>query len=374
MQHSSVVGGSTAKRVINCPASVELSNKMPPRPSSKDADKGTLLHNVMALHLEGHGELKDFLGMKYEDITLTQDMIDDKLQPAIDALMQIDPESVMEYAVEQRVEFGSQLPGVFGSTDLIGRVGDRVISLDWKFGDGVMVEAEENPQGLFYTAAARYNPDLAWVFDGAKDIEIVIVQPPYVRRWVTTFDRLRLFERELVLAVKQAQGPNPPLRAGDHCRWCAAKPICPAMNGAQERVMALALKELEVKQLGAALDQVDLVEQRIADLRALAQQVLESGGTVPGYKLVAKRGTRKWINEAHAMTQMHGLLKVSELLETSMLSPAQVEKKLKKLKLELPEGLTTTVSSGNTMASEDDPRPAVLLIGQQMTAALAKLI
>ena len=109
------------------------------------------------------------------------------------------------------------------------------------FGDGVTVEAEENPQGMFYTAAAMYNPDLAWVFDGAKDVEIVIVQPPYVRRWVTTFDRLRLFERELVLAVKQAQGPNPPLRTGDHCRWCNAKPICPAMNGAQDRVMALAL-------------------------------------------------------------------------------------------------------------------------------------
>ena len=57
-----------------------------------------------------------------------------------------------------------------------------------------------------------------------------------------------------------------------------------------------------------------------------------------------------------------------------MLSPAQVEKKLKKLKLELPQGLTTTVSSGNTMASEDDPRPAVLMIGKQLTAALGKLV
>ena len=372
MQHSSVVGGSTAKRVINCPASVALVNKMPPRPSSKDADKGTLLHNVIALHLDGHGELKDFLGMKYEDITLTQDMIDDKLQPAIDALMQVDPNGVMEYAVEQRVEFGSQLPGVFGSTDLIGRVGDRVISLDWKFGDGVMVEAEENPQGLFYTAAAMYNKKLNWVFEGATEIEIVIVQPPFVRRWVTTFDRVRLFERELVLAVKQAQGPNAPLRAGDHCRWCAAKPICPAMNGAQDRVMALALKELDVTQLGAALDLVDLVEQRISDMRALAQQVLESGGTVPGYKLVAKRATRKWADEAAAKAQLLTQLEESEVMEVSLVSPAQAEKKLKKVKGTLPE--TNAVSSGNTMVADSDPRPPVLLIGQQMTAALAKLI
>ena len=371
MQHSSVVGGSTAKRVINCPASVGLLAKMPPRPSSADADKGTLLHTVIALHLEGHGEFKDFLGLKYENITLTQEMIDDKLQPALDALMQIDPDNAMEYAVEQRVDFGTQLPGVFGSTDLIGRVGDRVISLDWKFGDGVMVEAEENPQGLFYTAAAMYNPDLAWVFDKAKDIEIVVVQPPFVRRWVTTFDRLRLFERELVLAVKQAQGPNPPMRAGEWCRWCA-KALCPVMSGAQDRVMALAIKELDVTQLGAALDQIDLVEQRINDLRALAQQVLESGATVPGYKLVAKRATRKWADEAAAKAQLLTQLAESEVMETSLVSPAQAEKKLKKVKGEMPE--TVSVSSGNTMASEDDPRPAVLLIGQQMTAALAKLI
>jgi len=371
MQHSSVVGGSTAKRVINCPASVGLCDKMPPRPSSKDADTGTLLHNIIALHLEGHGEFKDYLGMQYEGITLTQEMIDNKLEVALKLLGEIDPGNVMEYAVEQRVDFGTQLPGVFGSTDLIGRVGDRVISLDWKFGDGVTVEAEENPQGMFYTAAAMYNPDLAWVFDGAKDVEIVIVQPPNVRRWVTTFDRLRLFERELVLAVKQAQGPNPPLRTGDHCRWCNAKPICPAMNGAQDRVMALALKELDVKQLGAALDQVDLVEQRINDLRALAQQVLENGGTVPGYKLVAKRATRKWADDAAAEAALRAVIG-DEATETSVISPAQAEKKLKKVKGTLPE--IVSVSSGNTMAAESDPRPAVLLIGQQMTAALAKLI
>ena len=48
MQHSSIVGGSTAKRVINCPGSVALVAKMPPKPSSKFADEGTLLHNVIA--------------------------------------------------------------------------------------------------------------------------------------------------------------------------------------------------------------------------------------------------------------------------------------------------------------------------------------
>jgi hypothetical protein len=43
MSHSTIVGGSTASRVINCPGSVALVAKMPPRPSSSYADEGTLL-------------------------------------------------------------------------------------------------------------------------------------------------------------------------------------------------------------------------------------------------------------------------------------------------------------------------------------------
>ena len=52
MLHSSIVGGSTAKRVISCPASVKLVAKMPPKPSSVHADRGTLLHDAIALTLE----------------------------------------------------------------------------------------------------------------------------------------------------------------------------------------------------------------------------------------------------------------------------------------------------------------------------------
>jgi alkyl hydroperoxide reductase subunit AhpC len=62
-----------------------------------------------------------------------------------------------------------------------------------------------------------------------------------------------------------------------------------------------------------------------------------------------ERGTRKWTNEA------------------------QAEKKLKALKLPMPDDVVAVVSSGSTMAHESDPRPTVLLIGQQLTNALNKL-
>jgi len=374
MSHSNIVGGSTAKRVINCPGSVALCQKVPPKPSSKYADEGTLLHNVMAEMLGSDKELRHVLDMEYNGIKLTGDLIDEKVRPALDAINEIDPDAQLEFAVEQTVSFGDLIPGVFGSCDLIGRIGDRAIILDWKFGDGVAVEAEENSQLLFYTAAAIRTPALEWVFKDAKEIECIIVQPPKIKRWVTSFDRVRLFERELTYAVKQSAKPDAPLKIGDHCRWCAAKPICPLMTGAVDRATQTQIKELNVTQLGDMLQRADVLEDWISDLRALALQVLESGNPVPGYKLVQKRATRQWKDEESAKQALLKHLSMTDVMETYLISPAQAEKKLKKLKLSMPDDQIISVSSGTTLAPESDPRPAVLQIGQQLTAALSKLV
>ena len=375
-QHSSIVGGSTAKRVINCPGSVALVAQMPPKPSSVYADTGTLLHNVIADVLGGKAiEVQDFLGAVHADVTLDQDMIDNKLLPALAALNEIDPDKIMEYETEVVVGFGDLLPGVFGSADIVGRIGDTAYIVDWKFGDGVAVDVEENPQLMFYAAAAMRTPVAQWAFEGATKVELVIVQPPYVKRWETTPRRIQLFEKELMQAVKVAQRPDAPLAQGDWCRWCAAKAICPIMTGAADRALVSALKGVDVASVSDHLKIADQLEGWIKEVRALAMQTLEAGLPVPGYKLVPKRAMRQWMDEGKALDAMCDLgLDVKELTETKLLSPAQAEKVLKKHKLALPADHVVAVSSGNTLASEDDPRPAVLQIGAQLSAALGKLV
>ena len=371
MQHSKIVGGSTAKRVINCPGSVALVQQMPPQPSSKYADEGTLLHNVISELLDSDTALpEDFLGTKYNEQELTQDLIDEKLLPALAALDEIDPDDRMQYAVETLVNFGDLLPGVFGSTDFLGRIDNKAIVLDWKFGSGVAVSAEENDQLMFYAAAAMRTPNAHWVFDGATEIELIIVQPPVIKRWLTTPERIKQFERELVAAVKEAQRPDARLATGDHCRWCAAKPICPQMNGAIERATRLKIKELSVEQINTMLVQADILEDWIKDLRALAFQMMESGVKLPDHKLVARRATRSWVSGAKEALLALGLTE-SELME--MMSPAQVEKILKKKKLAMPEDITVSISSGSTLAHRSDPRPEVLQLGAQLKSAFSKL-
>jgi hypothetical protein len=372
MQHSRIVGGSTAKRVIACPGSVALVDQMPPQPSSSYADEGTLLHDTIADILDKGQSADEHLGRKHNDAVVTQDLIDDKLRPALNALDAVDPQGEMEYVVESRVGFGDLLPDVFGSTDLLGRIGSRAVVLDWKFGDGVAVDVEENPQLLFYAAAAMRTPQTKWVFEGADEVELVIVQPPSVKRWLTTPARVKAFEGELVAAIKTALKPDAPLAVGDHCRWCAAKPICPLMTGAVDRMVKAKLEALPHDQIARYLDMVPTVEAFIKDLQQLAHGLLEEGQPVPGYKLVPKRATRKWINDE---------AKVAAWLEANGVDPwvkklptiTDVEKVLKKTKTQLPAELAPAVSTGSTLAPESDPRPAVLQIGQTLSKAMAKI-
>jgi len=372
-QHSNIVGGSTAKRVMGCPGSVALCAKMPPRPSSVYADLGTLLHTAISQVLDQGVTPESLIGMKYQDQVLTQDHIDNKLHVALDLLGEIDPKLEMEYAVETEVGFGDFLPDVFGSCDLLGRIGNRAIVLDWKFGDGVAVGVEENEQLLFYAAAAMRTPSVAWVFDGATEIECVIVQPPSVKRWVTTVERVKIFENNLVASVKESQKANAGLSAGEHCRWCSAKPICPKMTGAVDRALQAQLMSLDADMIGGYLKNCDLLEQWITDLRALAHQMLEADKPVPGWKLVNKRATRQWANDDQAADVLAKVIPEAELYVTKLITPAVAEKVLKKLGDKLPDDLVIAVSSGSTLAREDDPRPAVVQIGKQLVAALSKI-
>jgi len=262
---------------------------------------------------------------------------------------------------------------VFGSTDLLGRKGKRAVVLDWKFGDGVLVDSENNPQLLFYAAAAMRTPAAQWVFEGVEEIECIIVQPPAIRRWVTTPARIKEFEQELLYAVRLSSWPEPPMQEGDHCRWCAAKPICPRMTGAVERALKGKLAEMPAQQIAAQLRQADMLEDYIKELRALAFQMLENDNTVPGYKLVAKRGTRQWVDKAkiEAWVDVNSIEDAYE--PVTIKSPAQLEKVLKKAKIEFPADMVVSVSSGDTLAADSDPRPAVLQIGKQLTAALSKI-
>jgi hypothetical protein len=130
------------------------------------------------------------------------------------------------------------------------------------------------------------------------------------------------------------------------------------------------MDKIDVDKIGAYLHNADLLEDWIKDLRSLAEEMMKKGKPVPGWKMVPKRATRSWVKEEDAKVALLKHLKESEVMVTKLISPAAAEKLMKKL----PDGLTVAISARNTIAQESDPRPAVVLIGQQLNAALSKLM
>jgi len=355
--HSNLVGGSTAKRLINCPGSAELVRRAPPQVESVFALEGSQLHGAVERGLKG--SLMATLGLTAEQ--------QEKVEYCMEALDQIDPDYEGRWETEQRLAF-SWDTSIFGTADVVGRLGDVTYVVDWKFGANV-VEAQDNEQLLFYAAALRHTRALDWAFVDTDRVVLVIVQPYETRVWETTWARVDAFEHDLIRAVGLARQPNAPLRTGDHCRWCPARGFCPQMTGEVERLTRLQLESLDEQALARALSLAQRLESFIDAAKELAQARLEADLPVPGFKLVAKRATRKWIDEARAREVLG-----EEFIERSLMSPSAVEKMLKQRSEKLPDDLVVAISSGSTVVPDSDPRPAVLHVGRQLIAALSKVV
>jgi len=152
MAHSKIVGGSTAKRVINCPGSVKLCNEAPEKPSSSYADEGTLLHNTIAEYL-GIGT-KPVVGTQYEDAILTQDLLDEKYTVALELLNEVDPENVNNVIELTRLWVDDSVPKN-GESYLIGNTLKHC-------GKEIVVsyaDTEQNHLGIVYQATN-------WLYSG----------------------------------------------------------------------------------------------------------------------------------------------------------------------------------------------------------------
>ena len=217
--------------------------------------------------------------------------------------------------------------------------GETLIVYDFKYGKGVPVEAIENKQMLYYAIGAAGDKLMEF-----KSIELVIVQPRAehpqgpVRRWVTTPQYVNAFKQELAKRIK-ATRTSDKTETGKWCRFCNAKMICPATRTKVNEIAKIDFQEpakpntlrtpdqLTPLELKTLLDNADLIENYIKDVREYAFNLLNRGGTVEGYKLVkGGKAHRKWENEELAASMLELEFGEDEIYKTSLKSPAQIEK------------------------------------------------
>jgi len=378
-------GGSVAARVLRCPASVDLIQKVPAylRKPSAYADRGTALHAAITLLLaeDVHVVVENLLtGKTFGSYTITPDDIENALRPAYAFVETLLDTPGAEYFLERRVVFPA-VPDTWGTVDLLVRTGRTIHAIDFKFGVGVRVCALSpdgdddviNAQLLFYAAAARHS--LREFFAGVESIVLTILQPvsidvgaEMVSSVAVTHAELDAFITVYRAACEDALSDAPHLERGSWCRFCPARPICPAHTGplldlAQFTApTAFAVpKEAYLQLLAEGLNLVDAVKDIRTALHDQAKRALQNGDDVPGYALSAGRAERRWRDESNALAALQSLgLDRDDILESETLrSPKQVEIRAKARGLQVPQELIVSNRSGVSLARVENAHAPV---------------
>lgn len=370
--HSSI-GASSMHRWSVCPGSVRLSAGIAST-SSKYAEEGSDAHALGALCLKEQSAPGFYIGSELDEdgrkFTVTEDMAE-AVHVYVDYVAgEVNPKTD-QFHVEQKFDLSSVHPGCFGTADcVVWKPKDKLlIVVDYKHGAGVPVTVTNNPQLQYYGLGAL----LALGYP-AKRVRLVIVQPRCdhpdgpVRSWEIDAIDLPDFRADLITYAKATEAPDAVLVPGDHCRFCPAAALCPALVSKAREMARLEFApalSYDPAQLKLALDSREPLKAWLKALDEFAYAEAEAGRTPPGYKLVAKRAMRKWRDEGaviDALQKTPGLtLRDEQIYEPRALrSPAQIEKEVGKVTYAGSfSEFVIAESSGHVLAPQDDKRPAI---------------
>jgi hypothetical protein len=402
---------SSAYRGLRCPGSFAAGKQFNTgRKSTIYSAEGTLAHAIsesaLSAGTEPHAQIGNTLAADGFKFTVDQEMAD-YISVYVNLLRGL---RAMGYHILLETRVSPQwlwshtnlTPlsiDLFGTADCIAYNPQtrRLLIVDLKYGRGVAVEVSGNAQLLYYANGAL-NPDVLEQIcllyglnynttNQPKEVELVVCQPraPHpdgpVRSVVyTTQEVLDWNLNVLYPGVEKALSDNgQTLVPGDHCRFCPASAACPALRTFALDTAKLAFRAAPIEnipaddpsaailpawdltndKLGALLDRIAVVGPWMEGLKTLAAERLNAAQTIPGWKMVPKAARRKWNDDEQVTLQN---LKVAgfrddQITTASLLSPAQVEKKVgKAIYAQLAQPFVSKQSSGLALAPEGDPR------------------
>ena len=365
---------SSAKRWINCPGSVKLAELFP-QGSSIYADEGSLAHELAEKWLIGTGgnaEIRSKIEMFYidhPDLGGSYKEMQDYLEPYIefiaeelDAARHEDPGATIH--TETRVDLSQWIPDGFGTTDVAILGGDTLHVIDLKYGKGVPVSAEGNPQIRLYALGML---DLLGDIYDIEKVKMTIYQPRLdsVSTDIVTAEELRTWGDLIIKpAAKLALEDNAPLCAGDWCQFC------PARNQCRERAdHYLQVKEYKEKALLSNKETADIL-QFVDGLVRWAEGLKEDalarmleGEEFPGWKVVEGRSNRKYSVDDLTIAKACTAAGYADAMiwEKKLLSLSNMEKLMGKKDFEkVLGGYVETPQGKPTLAPESDKRPSLI--------------
>lgn len=316
-----ILSASSSKRWMTCPPSARLEEKLKERfgdKSSPFAEEGTRAHSLSELKLQKElGLINDFSYKAQRAGLELTGPIDNEMEWAtnvyVDTIMQKyyaakKTCSDAQLFIEQRLDFSKWVPHGFGTGDAV-IVSDSILEVcDLKYGKGVPVLAEGNPQARCYGLGALVEHGDLYGFPQVRN---TIIQPrldSITEETLTREELVEWAETELQPKAELAWKGEGEYKAGEHCRFCAARALCyhravECMSIFQSGMQSPGV--LPDEEIPRILEVADIAEAWIKDIREYARSQALKGQQWHGFKLVAgRRPPRKWTDVEAVVDQM----------------------------------------------------------------------
>lgn len=366
------LSASGAKKWLNCPGSIVLESKFP-NSESTYAKEGTTAHSL------GEAKLRLALNLitrvmyhkQIKELDITEDMEEytdeyrDFVLERYNALKSKYPDSFIQF--EQRLDFSEWVPGGFGTGDAVLIGGNTVEIIDLKYGQGVKVSAQNNPQLRLY--ALGFISEYGYIFD-IEHVRTTIFQPRIdnVDTDEFTYQELMAWGQAIIPKARAANSGTTECFAGKHCDegFCKARPICRAYAEEKCRLAAMEFKppsELSVDEIAEIIDQSEKLATWAKLVKDYAlNQALNDNVKYPGFKLVEGRSNRKYsVSDAEiAKTLIKQGYSEADIYEKTILGISKMEKLLsKKVFNDVLGGFVIKPQGKPTLVPLEDSRPEI---------------
>ena len=363
MGKHALLSASSSHRWLNCPPSARICEIYDDKGSDYAAE-GTDAHTLCEY------KLKVTLGMSAKDPTehltyYNTEMDDCSSGYAIYVLELVEAAkqhcSDPQVLIEQRLDFSKYVESGFGTGDCVVIADGTLHIIDFKYGQGLLVDAVDNPQMKLYALGALE------IFDGIYDISTVAMTIYQPRR--DNISTYTVFKESLYQWADEVLKPTAELaftglgefQCGEWCQFCKAKHECRARA---EHNLDLARYDFQLPplladdEIEAILGKVDELVSWASDIKDYALQSAISGKQWHGWKLVEGRSNRKYIDETAAASAVSSagfdpyerkVLGITAM--TALLGKHRFEEILGDL-IEKPQGKPTLVP-------ESDKRPPI---------------
>lgn len=372
-----VLSASGASRWMNCTPSAQLEAKYGVKTNSEYAAEGTLAHELAELLLTSFLKKQEPSAYAIKAIESNQlytpDMPDyvaqyvEYCQGAYSELLKLDPRDT-EMHIESKLDLSRYVPESFGTADCIVVGGDMMEVIDLKYGKGVVVYADDNPQLKLYALGAY---DLLGMLHDIKTVRLTIVQPRLdsISSWELSLDDLLDWAenglREKAYLAYTGQG-EPTI--GAWCKFCSVKSRCTALY---QESLDVADNDFEDdprimtdEQVSDILSRSDLITDFLDAVKEYALNQALEGKSWPNFKLVEGRSVRKFGAEdsvtAAVLEESFPDVPREEFFTSKIKGITDLEKLLGKKKFaEMLGGYIVKPAGKPTLVSAADKRPAI---------------